>query len=71
MIDIVKPAHPKLLKRHGYLDHIVQHYQLDRDLQWSPFELCNKLQAKKGMLKLAAYGSSSRAVIRAKKNNLQ
>lgn len=54
MIDIVKPAHPKLLKRHGYLDHKVQHYQLDQDLQWSPFELCTKLQAKNGNAKISS-----------------
>ena len=35
MINIVKPAHPKLLKRHGYLDHKVQHYQFTWDLQQS------------------------------------
>lgn len=41
----VKPAHPKQLKRHGYLDHKVQNYQLAQDLQKAPFEL-NKLQRK-------------------------
>ena len=30
MKDVVKPVHPKLLKRHGYLDHNVQNYQLPR-----------------------------------------
>ena len=62
MKDVVKPAHPKLLKRHSRLDHKVQHYQLAQDLQWSPFELCNKIQAKKGNAKLYPYSSTSRVV---------